>query len=287
MKNKIIYLLLISIFFSCTVFSQTLTPFVTEGNTWVLGGQAEPGAVFTENWKIQGDTILSGISYKNIFRDNVLQGFVRQTDKLVYFKPTFPSIVMLCDTQEVVLYNFNSIAGDIINYTLCDGAGTIYQQQLVTYGLEDSFYLFGFYRNYFFTSALEVREDFGSFSGPLHLLVSVPEWFPTLTCFNNTPRFFDSASCTSATFNPSQIKEHYRYNNPVEDNKLRLHTTQVLADAGYKIYIYDNVGRLISASQTIEQKETYEQNIHAPNGLYYLVLKSKLGVSTRKFVLQN
>jgi hypothetical protein len=286
MNKKYIYCLCFTFFTSFWGFAQTLTPFVTEGNTWRLGGQSEPGAVVTENWKIQGDTTLSGVSYKNIFRDNVLQGFVRQTDKLVYFKQSIPSLAMLCDTQEVLLYNFNSTYGDTTNYTLCEQSGQ-YERQLITYGTQDSIYYFGAYRKSIAAGLQGIIEEIGDLAGPLHFLMLVPEWVPTVLCFNGIPIYSDSNECSSFTANPTQIKDNYWYSNPLEDNKIRLHTTQILAETGYKIYIYDNVGRLIFASQAEVRSILYEQKINAPDGLYYLVLKSKLGVSAGKFFLQN
>jgi hypothetical protein len=285
MKKKYIRCLFFVLFFSYTAFSQTLTPFVTEGNTWRLEGQI-PGYVFIENWKIQGDTIFSGISYKNIFRDNILQGFVRQKDKLVYFKIASPNQTILCDsiTQEMLLYDFNVIGIDTMSYSYCQD-GNIYElEHLIC--CSDTTFAFGATRKVFGSNYVEVIEEVGSMFSPLHKLVYQTEGIPQVVCFNNTPRGPDYPDCLTATFNLFQLKDHYWYNNPVED-KLKLHTTQILAEAGYKIYIYDNVGRLIFASQAEVRTILYEQKINAPDGLYYLVLKSKLGVSAGKFFLQN
>jgi hypothetical protein len=285
MLSKYINCLIFALFTTFSGYTQTITPFVTEGNTWILEGQI-PGYVFIENWKIQGDTIISGIYYKNIFRDNVLQGFVRQNDKLVYFKIASPNQTILCDTltQEMLLYDFNAIGYDTMTYSYCQD-GVIYKLEHITC-CSDTTFAFGATRKIFLSTYAEVIEEVGSVYSPLHKLVYQTEGIPQVSCFNNTPRGSDYPDCIAATFNPFQLKDHYWYNNPVED-KLKLHTTQILAEAGYKIYIYDNVGRLIFASQAEVRTILYEQKINAPDGLYYLVLKSKLGVSAGKFFLQN
>lgn len=287
--KKLLFLL---IFLSTVSYAQQLTPFVTEGNTWLTKGSPEPNVVYYHDWKISGDTIVNGIPYKKIYQYGALvspglqglQGCLRQVGKKVYYKPVFPSESELCDTTEILLYNFDPIQDDSISFWRCGSNPPIYlSAPLESFGISSNFGADRKYFSYFFGGAYD---EVGSEHSPLYPLNIFYEAIPIVVCFNGFPKDTFSNECISS-IPIVRLDQDFWTDNPLQQNTLNVHTTQAIASAGYQVSLVNISGKTVYTSAAQIKDLHFEAHIDQPMGMYFLVLRTAKGIGTTKVVISN
>jgi hypothetical protein len=289
MKN----LIFILIFFSHSCFGQ-LTPFVTEGNTWTTMASPEPNVTYLQIWEIYGDTIVNSISYKKISQYGLgvqypgLQGMVRQVGKKVYYRPVFPSESILCDTSEVLLYDFSPINGDSLRFQRC----TNNNSELIAAPLDtskESGQCFGENRTYIHHAYAfgGVYEEVGYAQSPLFPLNILYEAIPFLVCFNGYGQGPGVVDCISDVSKQIMSEKDFWVENPVLSKTLRMSVTRPISDAGYWVVLTNAQGQKVFDNKIVKNETWFEENLEVAPGIYFLTLYTKNGIGSKKILVAD
>jgi hypothetical protein len=288
MKNLVLFFLLLS-----QSSNAQIIPFVTEGNTWITMASPEPNFTYFYQWEITGDVILNTVHYKKIYQFGLginhpgLQGYVRQEGRKVYFKPVFPSESLLCDTSEVLLYNFAPEVGDSLKFWRCDHNGT----QFITAPLDtvsDIGQYFGDIRNYIHHGFAfgGVYEEVGYLNGPLTPWSFQYEAIPFVICFNGYTSGPGIIECISSVTPNVGLDKEFWVDNPLQRNTLVVNTSQKIANPGFELLVFDLNGQRIYESGKFIKDTRFEQVLDIPNGIYFLQIKTVHGIGWRKIIVQ-
>ena len=282
---KIIFLLT-AVLFSLTLRSQTSVyhPFPTTNANWVYQYFDDFGdpTMFYGGYNIQGDTIISGTTYKKIFGHSAYlypgssSGAIREDNKIVYFRPDTSSI-------DFVLYDFNLRLGDTLIHPY---GGAVCSNDTITIVGEDSVLCSdGYHRMLYLSSMATWIEGIGSTTYLLRpadiLCVSGNdrlECMMTDSGFSYPPGI--GACILSA---PSQSHPDVNVSispNPASErviirSSILISRLKVLSLIGKDLYTLHHVGR--------------NSEIHIsflPCGIYFLQIETGGGMVLKKFVKQ-
>ncbi|MFH0865220.1 MAG: hypothetical protein V1904_03440, partial [Bacteroidota bacterium] len=149
-----------------SIKAQTYHPFPTDSAQWsVRHTIGSPWSQFSYQYKMEGDTVINGITYHKIYYsldlyygspNETLHCFLREdTTKKVFLKyPTSSGV----DTTEFMLYNFNLNVGDTVTIKLFYPTDSLFK--LIVVHIDSTLLLTG-YRRFIGLGALTLMWDGG------------------------------------------------------------------------------------------------------------------------------
>ena len=143
-KGICLFILTLTLYLSSSsAFAQVYSPFPTDTAEWTLRERCPDG---NGNQNIhgyynilKGDTVVDGVSYKKLYQSYVeninspnqtLVCLLREDLKKIYVRFLYKGLIRP-DTNEFVLYDFNSAVGDTFKVTLLDVNYTLYNTKFI------------------------------------------------------------------------------------------------------------------------------------------------------------
>ncbi len=260
---------------------------------------------------INGDTVISGISYHKIYESgyyaqyglpaqnlidsyyyyNTYFGVIRQgANKKVYTYNTFSN-------QDELLYDFNLQVGDTIPFAVNHPTGF---GDTLTISRIDSIFDGTNYRKHFFITAHQsgftdsnytsIIEGIGSTYGLFYIIDPPFEYTGTLKCFiqNDSTKYTDGSlnACDLIT----NVNEHSQqgFSINIFPNPFNYSTTIKVSDEFFnaELNIFNAIGEVVN-HQTIKGKTLIIYRNDFDEGIYFYQITSNKGkVRTGKFMIQ-
>ena len=202
--------------------SQNYRPMAVEGASWRYEGWGDFGGS-TTSYFIQGDTIVNGMAYKNLYQDGFLAGFIRDDtlNRKVYMSQpsgsiSFPfvpndSLFFYLNQPEILLADFSLELLDSLNIY---SYPRVLETQIKKIETKEIFgeqrTVWSFFENITSTDNFNLVEGIGSLDGFLGVLSVVKSTgggiFLADYCISDTGR------CTTSTSSPPSINLKYHPN---------------------------------------------------------------------------
>ena len=262
--KKLLLFVLILFSFSCK--AQTYHPFPTNYGNWIYQYYDDfhlPTSMYTQ-YTLNGDTVISSVNYKKIFRSTTYQGALRENSKIIYFIPDTSS-------SEFVLYNFNLVLGD----TIFNPYGGAYcsNDTAIVEAVDSVLLSDGYHRTLYFNSLIEWVEGIGSYNyllKPTHVLcVSGNDWLECMTSDSS----FVTPSGSSCALSISDLL-YSDFNISIFPNPSNGSFTIDFDNIEIKEILLSNIlGQVILKRQTNNLQRVKIDNLQS--GTYILTLVSK------------
>lgn len=274
------------------LYSQSIKPLLSEGKQWNVlynefCGPMQPEKYITTCYKLEGDTLLDGVSYKlmhSTIYENLthwsLNSILREEDNKVYYRQYLTDESF---ADEKLLYDFSLQPGDSIRIDLYDDYLVLDSVCNIVVG-NDTLKKYCFYYSIdgFHSDDKEFWiEGIGSECGVLHVGdVTMVGGNNTLLCYFYNDEllwhneYFDTCYYTNLNVNENEIDKISVYPNP---------TTQKIIIEGVSvanINVYDSAGRLIMVKKG---NDIDVKNI--PQGVYVLSIISEDGMVFNKNII--
>ncbi len=290
MKKIIFNAFCLCVFFmtiTCSYAQSEYIPLLKINNQWnVLRRDANPYLNYTEIFKIDKDTVISGKSCKRIMKSTDSSSNAIYSFAYYMYEDTLTKKIYTLDNNfnQKLYFDFSVNTGDTLvlycpyhSLVSCD---TFYVNQT------DTFNIGGLYRKrvstIFKIAGISIQADdwyegIGTLKG-LHYGGYPPYTgqLMKLLCFkNNNLLIFEntgSYNCyyTNVGINETEIQQYSVYPNPVSDN-LYIKSSQ---NKDFYLQIFDIDGRLVFNQNLIEQNNTVSIS-NFNRGIYYVVIYNK------------
>jgi hypothetical protein len=271
MKKIVLFTALL---FSQLAFSQN---FISENKLWHVRNEFW-GDIFTWIYKIEGETVISSVTYKNLwatfdtnFNNVWIEGYIREESNVVYYRSIY-------NVEEGILYDFNLEAGDTsyITNEYCDLTQVIIEDI-------DTVEYFGVPRKRWIIEGWEEEcwiEGIGSLWGPVH--TKFPEcifdvWFE-LICFHENDTLFylkpyeDECFQSNVGINEGNNNNHIQIRpNPVtRGQSLVVQSDRGIEECG----VYHPAGLLINQLKAYNQRSVAISTTELSPGFYFIRIKT-------------
>lgn len=271
MKKYLLLLISIVPFFS-SAQTPVYHPFSTTYQSWNYQYYDDfhmPTGLFTP-YSLYGDTTISTVNYKKVFRYSSYQGALRENSKIIYFVPDTSS-------TEYVLYDFNLALGDTI-FNPLGGSVTNPDTVIVTY-VDTVLTSTGYVRQLHLDSYAKWIEGVGSSS----YLLSPTYFLPLsgndlIECMvGDSGYIYPGASsyCIISVSNvPAFSKNISIYPNPFHDNStIKISGFEYLNS---DLKIFNVYGKLLKQYSILNSQTTINRD-NLSNGIYFYQLTNKSG----------
>lgn len=281
------YLLIV---FALTIFSlETIGQgFVNPANQWNVKSEINFGGVNTEIFKIFGDSLVAGKSYKKLLlsHDSTMQnwqntGLLREDSNKVFYLANY-------SVSEGLLYDFNIQAGDtthIINFWSPDIQELICETvDSISYnGIYQKRWTFGF-------PGAEWLEGIGSTQGPVYGGNIPADLYFTLLCFHQDDTLYYMDPNSTRCFYTSVGIEEFSIQSDVSMSPNPLQRGQILEIKSKslieQIEVYSISGIKNRKFAGTESKSANIDLSYLPSGIYLIRLTINKITYTRKIRIE-
>lgn len=257
-------------------------PFPTGAANWVYRYYDDlhfPTTIFTP-YSLTGDTTISNISYKKVFKYSTYAGGLREDNKIIYFVP---------DTSqtEYLLYNFNLNIGDSIIHPY--GGAVCTNDTVIVWNVDSVIVSDGYHRRFWFNSNAQWIEGIGAvyyLLEPCNVLCvsgnDVLECISTDSSLNYPNGYL---SCVvSVTENGSLISQFDIKPNPFSINTTVSIGTEYMNSM---VLISDIFGKVVRTFNVSGQNEFLLKRDNLKPGIYLIqLINSKGNTVSKKLIIE-
>jgi hypothetical protein len=254
--------------------------FILENKSWHVRNEFW-GDIFTWIYKIEGETVINSITYKNLwatfdtnFSNVWIEGYIREESDVVYYRSIY-------NVEEGILYDFNLEAGDTTYITneYCEG-------QMVVITDVDTIEFYGIERKrWTLSSWWGGGEDYwlegiGSTCGPVHSLFSeciFDVWFDLLCFHENDTLFYilpgeDECFQTNVGLSEAVDVGHVliKPNPVIKGQSFVLQCDKSIEE----VEIYNSAGVMVKHFPVEHQQSLLISSIQLSGGLYLMRIKT-------------
>lgn len=257
-------------------------PFPTGAANWVYRYYDDlhyPTSIFTP-YSLLGDTTISSINYKKVFKYISYAGALREDNKIIYFVPDTSS-------TEYLLYNFNLNVGDSIFHPY--GGAVCTNDTVVVWNVDSVMASDGYHRRLWFNSDAQWIEGIGAVYYLLEpcnvLCVSGNDYLECISTDSslNYPSGYLSCMVSVPELNTENSKISINP-NPFSDN--------ATINIGREFYnstvlIFDILGNIVRKYFISEQNAIELNRLNLKSGIYSIQLtNSKGNTVSEKIVIE-
>jgi Secretion system C-terminal sorting domain len=255
----------------------------------------------TYNYYTSGDTVFNSLVYKKVFQKGfgtyswmstlppsscsggysynypLPNYFLRSSGKQIYMR-------QLSDTNEYLLYDFDLSIGDTLPITYNN-----YATDVKVIAIDSIYTPYGYYKRFELTGSTlspYLIEGIGSTKGLFEAMGSILECGYNLVCFAlNDSAYYPSigggCALTSGIETFENEDTYSIFPNPVTNS----FTVETRLTDNFTLTVIDNLGQKVLVESCSTQRTTVNVS-HLKHGMYFVQLKSKEGLVTKKLMVK-